>query len=1159
MRIATLEPAPYGHLTKLPLDFREPGGGPGLHVVVGRNGAGKSTSLRALDGALFGINRRTPDAHTHPGPALKIAIRLEAPDGRPLNVERRKKDSQSLSAPDGTVVEEAVLREFLGGLPPEEFRAMFLLDCEKLEKGSEDLVAGRGLLGEALFGAALGLGGVHKVLEELDAEADALWVKGGQRALNRGLKALGEARKAVRAGRLAPEAWMKMQRELQEAEEQLATVKDALREHSETIIRSERHERCLAPLGRRRLTLERLEVLPAVAGVPASFPQEARDSASALKSAEQDALAVREELEAVELELEENPDPGAIADNEDAVNTLYQRAGEIRKASRDLPRRQTELDTHEENTRVLHARARPSGEQRELETLRVSDAERALVDEYASQRPALDRAHTDAAKAVEKLERQVEEHRKLAPAPASMTAAAQASLAALVETAGAAGNLDSAILDGREQVSALQAAAERENAALNHWDGTVMQLERLKVPSEATIERFAKQFTELERTAERLDERAVELSEQERALSEEDARLKDGPAAPLRSEVTAARRVRDDALNALIESPSPESGDAGVVRDAVRGADDLADSRADHGEAAAARERLERDRAALEQTREQVRLDLKAHASQTADASARWAKAWAKVQGEPGSAEEMRLWITAHEAILANVAGAREQEGRVERSEQAVQMHISAMVEASDGSLAETTTLAATLRTARALVGELADVARDREEHDRQQTRLEEELTTASEGAAEALEANAAWKTGWKRATDALGLPEEATPSQAKAQLACIDELVGAHNAAEILRRRIGTIEKDQEDFARDAQELARELAPALSEPDAIAIAERLHADASTARGVRATRAQLEPRARELSSRLRSIEDRAKAARDELGRLAARAGVAAAEIEEFCATAEARIELQAELEHAVTEIEAAGAESVAALESTLADVTPEALAASKAEAEDEAAALELQRNELEQTIGRLRNQLEQSGSEEAALAAERVSKARAEAVENFESYSELRLAAHALRTTMEHHRREHQGPLLKRAGELFAVLSANTMKGLTAVTSEREPYLMGVLPDDREVPVAGMSAGQRHQLFLALRLASLERHFESGEPMPLVLDDLLVQLDDTSARAALMILSEIARTTQVLFFTHHDHLLEMAREAVPADLLVEHQIVEETRSTLRAA
>ena len=68
-----------------------------------------------------------------------------------------------------------------------------------------------------------------------------------------------------------------------------------------------------------------------------------------------------------------------------------------------------------------------------------------------------------------------------------MTPRRQASLAALVETAGDAGDLDSAVRDGREQVSALQAAAERENAAMNHWDGTVEELERLKVPSDATI------------------------------------------------------------------------------------------------------------------------------------------------------------------------------------------------------------------------------------------------------------------------------------------------------------------------------------------------------------------------------------------------------------------------------------------------------------------------------------------------------------------------------------------------------------------------------------------------------------------------------------------------------------------------------------------------
>jgi uncharacterized protein YhaN len=1162
MRIAALELAPYGHVANVRLEFRAPEGGPGLHVLTGRNGAGKSTSLRALDGALFGIQRRTRDTHTHPGPALKVAVSLEGLDGRMLNVERRKKDTQSLSAPDGTVVEEALLREFLGGLPPEEFRAMFLLDCEKLEKGSEDLVAGRGLLGEALFGAALGLGQVHKVLAELDAEADALWVKGGQKVLNRQLKALGEARKAVRAGRLAPDAWVAMRRELQEAEEELVTVRDGLRQHTETAIRSERHERCLAPLGRRRLTLERLAELPAVAEVPASLPQEARDSVNTLKKAEQDAREAREELQAVELKLDENPAPGVIAENGDAVNALYKRAGEISKATTDLPRREAELDAHEQEIRVLLARARPGGDAGEVEALRVSDAERALVDEYASERPALDRVQTDATNAVDRLKRRIEKHREVAPPAASMTAAAHDALATIVDAASDAGDLDSAVRDGHEQVTALQAAAERGNAAMTHWNGTVLELERLKVPSAATIERFVKQFMALERAGERLDERDVQVTERARLLAEEDARLKDGPAAPLRSEVSAARRVRDDALNTLIENPSPRERDADVLHDAVRGADELADSRADHGEAAAAREHLERDRTALADTSKQIRLEHEAHAKDAADVHAKWAKAWAKLPCDPGTVEEMRLWIEARETILANLADAREQEGVVERSERAARMHVSAMVAASEGSLKEPgvpATLTATLRDARALVAELTVADRDRAEHEREQARLLEELGTASEDAAEAVEARTAWDAGWKRVTDALGLSHDATPAQAKAQLACIDELVGVHDAAVILLRRIGTIEKDREDFARDARELARELAPALDEPEAIAIADTLHAEASKALGIRATRAQLEPRARELSNQLQAVEGRVEQARDALELLATRAGVKPVEIEEFCETAEARAELREQLELAVTEIEATGAEPAAELDVTLADVTPESLAASKADAETQAAVLELQRGELEQTMGRLRNQLEQSGSDLAALAAERESQARAEAVDGFERYSELRLAAHALRTAMEHHRREHQGPLLKRAGELFAALSANNMAGLTAITTEREPYLMGVLPDNREVPVEGMSAGQRHQLFLALRLASLERHFATGEPMPLVLDDLLVQLDDTSARAALVILSDIASTTQVLFFTHHHHLLDMARETVPADLLVEHQIGGESRSTLRVA
>jgi uncharacterized protein YhaN len=89
------------------------------------------------------------------------------------------------------------------------------------------------------------------------------------------------------------------------------------------------------------------------------------------------------------------------------------------------------------------------------------------------------------------------------------------------------------------------------------------------------------------------------------------------------------------------------------------------------------------------------------------------------------------------------------------------------------------------------------------------------------------------------------------------------------------------------------------------------------------------------------------------------------------------------------------------------------------------------------------------------------------------------------------------------------------------------------------------VAVDGLSDGTRDQLYLALRLASLERYAEHNEPLPLILDDVLIHFDDDRARAALEVLGEVAASTQILFFTHHARLVELAREAIPTDHLAE--------------
>src|SRR5258708_33888775 len=64
--------------------------------------------------------------------------------------------------------------------------------------------------------------------------------------------------------------------------------------------------------------------------------------------------------------------------------------------------------------------------------------------------------------------------------------------------------------------------------------------------------------------------------------------------------------------------------------------------------------------------------------------------------------------------------------------------------------------------------------------------------------------------------------------------------------------------------------------------------------------------------------------------------------------------------------------------------------------------------------------------------------------------------------------------------------------------------------------------------------------------------MPFVADDLLLNLDNKRAQAALRTLAAIAASSQVLLFTHHAHMVDLARIAVPPPILIEHNLLPAT-------
>jgi chromosome segregation ATPase len=145
----------------------------------------------------------------------------------------------------------------------------------------------------------------------------------------------------------------------------------------------------------------------------------------------------------------------------------------------------------------------------------------------------------------------------------------------------------------------------------------------------------------------------------------------------------------------------------------------------------------------------------------------------------------------------------------------------------------------------------------------------------------------------------------------------------------------------------------------------------------------------------------------------------------------------------------------------------------------------------------------------------------------------------LRLAMHLLQNQIERFRKENQGPLLAKSGAVFNTITCGAFSGLGAdFNAEDIPVLVGLRPDDSKVSITGMSDGSRDQLFLALRLAALEQHLDAHEPMPLILDDLLMTFDNDRARAILPQLCSLAQRTQIFLFTHHDHLVELCRQTL---------------------
>lgn len=1151
MRIERLDLLAFGPFSGTKLDF---GTAPrALQLVYGPNEAGKSTTLRALVALLFGIPERTQDAHLHEMGKLRLAATLRGHDGKRLSIIRRKGRKQTLLDADERPLEEGVLSQLLGGLDENLYRHMFGLDHERLRLGAEALLRGGGGVGEGLFDAGTGARSIHAALSSLREEADALYRPKGQRKLNVALATLRDRQRERKQAMLSPATFEEQEGALAQAEREREQTR---KQKSALVMEQARLElglRVLKPLALREQLLAQRHELGDVAAVSI----EAVARAKALDAARGELLAevsrLRAQCDAAARALEALPRFEHTAVSGELARELTERLGNHRAAERELPRLRGEL--RNVTRELLSIRKRIGQSAGAVEHLDASRRTRLrkTAEELRLLEAELNRAKLahDAAKVDhEDLQRRL----GALGAPASVEA-----LAAWLKPA-RHHQLASELVRCDAQL-ARQASGISHGLAQLGIAHSAAELAKLRLPARGEAE-------ELERAIEALSSRAADIARRRLTCANELSAVKremdllEAEGQPVtEDDLAEARQVRErfwSALAADLRAGTPPVADERLraFEASQRATDRVADRlRQESGRAGLIAQQRVRQQALAH---EQQRLDIERREAdeQAAALQMRFSDLWRP----SGLSDRLPRDVSAaRERLEALIALSDEHErtaaerARIVGAQAGWDAALSALLE---GVLSSEQALAATSDER---------IAQAEQSVAREQARAlsQRELGAAALKAERELTAQTARLSGLEQrvlslrqalAPELMALGLDGTLSADEA-LACLAELVQLEvhaRDAERLQQQIGSLEADSASFASEVRELARAHSTIGEDVPLAEVVAVLCDEAQRSRDLARDHARLTQEVGQLSSQLSGSEAKLASYEQSLHEL-----LSSLSVPDLTTLfeVEAKATRAAELQESLARIEAelfgqGGGMSLDGLLAAAREIEPSQARARIEEISVLREALDEQLRDADQHIGRLSAGLtllrQTSGANESAEEAEA---ALAHAQQLVRRYVEVRLALSILTREVERYREEHQGPVLTRASVLFPLLTLGRYRGLDVDYADDDtPRLCALREDSVRVHVEGLSDGTRDQLYLSLRIASIERFVERNPPLPIVLDDILVHFDDARSEAALRVLGELASRTQVLFFTHHARIVELAKRVLPASQLQVHTL-----------
>jgi uncharacterized protein YhaN len=1135
----------------------------GIQVVYGRNEAGKSTTLRAIAGLLFGIPSNTSDGHLHKLADLRVGGSLADEQGKILEIVRRKGRANTLLDRENRPLDEAVLGRLLGGVSEEQFFTMFGLDHVSLRQGGAALLHGEGSAGESLFGAAMAGGELHKVLRELREEAEELFTpQARSRSLNEALKAWNEANKRTRDQTMSHESVQEQEKWLTEAREDRKGYQNRWRQLQSEKSKLQRAISALPKLAKRRELAQRRGRMGEVVMLQPDAKTSRVDHQRTLREAAGEIKRIEEKIEDLVKRLSTLVIDESLVQLPEVPEDLVNRLGSQRKASRDLPGIEAKFQELDAGARAALREMGRDASVADAEAWRISTTAHAAITKIGRDLTELDDEQRRTRQAIAaKSARRASLGAQLAELPATPDVGA---LRKVISRAEREGPLEQRLAQSRREASRLAKVAASQLSALGLTDDLALAgAIGLPVPTTATVDRCAREWAALERDAAQIADHRARLADRLAALKRDIDELERTGKVPSEDDLLASRQRRDvlwkDVRDVLASSRSTAAAarahdpDSCVSRYEVESSN--ADMIADRLRREAERvSRLALLAASREATlTEQLALDQRdaSHAARQADAEREWIRIWQGILQSPGPPAEMTDWLVRHGALL----GTAEQLGRTETDVAMLESSIASYTEPLLAHLIKHGAPPHAGQTLVALLDDAGDLVRRTDEalaNQKQLARdigeLDTEITALAATDRHYDEHRGALTSAWRTATTPFGFSDSASVAEVMSAIELLREAFKKIDDAAAWKRRADGIHRDARAFASDVEKVAREHASDLLDLGAEDAAAKIIERFNESKKALEKRSEIERQLSAEAERLTEQRERLAQAGASLSRLLAGAGVSS--IEELEA-AERRSQEAARLDDELAQLDGLLSElggDAKSLEEELSDWEVDSARARLEDLDHELEEVHDLEINLSHRILTAEEGLKKLDNPEdrAAQAALDAETALAKVRDLAERYLTARIASIVLGREIERYRQENQGPILARASELFRRLTLGAFASLKVDFDEKDtPVLLGVRSTGQELLAPAMSEGTRDQLFLALRIATLERYFEHGDPVPMVVDDILVHFDDERARAALEILAELSQRTQVLFFTHHERLVQLAAQAVdPAHLSI---------------